>query len=110
MTFHEACNSQGESHFNAGVMFLKNIPSTLPLLQEWWHTPDDGHAWTEQHALNKLIFKNGVVNTNWVTEIPHTWNSTVSIPEYTCENPIIMAWHGCANSTERMKEFLNDSH
>jgi hypothetical protein len=110
LTYHEICADQNmASHFNCGVMYVNNTHQTLQLIREWELTPDDGHQWTEQWSLNKIVFANNIVTRRpgLLKEIPHLWNSLPHIEKYRSDHPVVIAWHGHPNPNRAMREFLN---
>lgn len=84
MTWHHLENPQ---HYNAGAIYLHNSPYTIQLVDEWLSTPDDGHKWADQWALNKVIQN----NPESINTISHEWNC---MPQYTHASPKVLAWHG----------------
>lgn len=93
-TFHGPRPNPGDhyyDHVNAGVLFVRNIGGMARYpLELWANTPDDGHPWNDQHALNK-VFNN---NPSFIHIVGHEWNTVEWAPEYSAPNPHIVAWHG----------------
>lgn len=111
LTYHHACNAQRTGHFNAGAIYLNNVPQTLSLLQEWKQTSDEGHQWAEQYALNKIIYTNQVVTRrsyDTLKQLSHRWNSMPHIPEYWEDDPVVVAWHGHPDPNSEMRRFIDD--
>lgn len=88
MTWHEPPDDH--HHFNAGVIYINNTPESRGWINEWLQTPDDGHKWHDQWALNKLLFAHPEI----VTRLDHRWNSVEHIPQYQAPDPVVKAWHG----------------
>jgi len=84
------------SHFNAGAIYCGAGPDSKRLIEMWWKSPDDGHFWHDQHALNrhaipgyeKLTRKDAPLRT-----LGYEWNA-VPIEPFDHPKPIVRAWHG----------------
>lgn len=96
MTWHHL---EDPSHYNAGAIYINNSKETVELVQEWLATPDDGHKWADQYALNKILNETNTVR------LGHEWNA-MSI--YPSDNPNVLAWHGCGgNCFTQMREAVH---
>lgn len=105
LTWHHICPWQRSmDHYNAGMLIIHNNPNTIDLIKEWSATSDDGHPWGDQYALNKLAKKYPTL----FRTLDHKYNSTIHIPDYTSDKPIIVSWHGARNRLQLMKQYIQD--
>jgi len=78
------------SHYNAGVMFLRNTPEVIAAVHEWIEFPVVDEIWVDQLSLNMVAGR-----APWLfNRVGHEWNSVEWLPRYQHPNPNIVAWHG----------------
>lgn len=102
MSYHHSCLFQHTDHYNAGVISIKNSDTTIKVMNEWLNESDDGHPWAEQYALNKILKR----NPELVCKLDHKFNSVYDIPDYSSDNPVIVAWHGSNNRNKKMIDYI----
>ena len=77
------------THWNTGVMFLRNTPRTRAFFDAVWQAgPIEGDSWHEQARIHTVLPE----FPDLVQRLDDRWNSTPDVNEVA--NPVIMAWHG----------------
>src|SRR5574341_1895440 len=77
-------------HYNIGVLFLRNDPLTVELLDDWVGRFPGHPRWMEQGAFNEIVKEDRYRDVFHVMEAK--WNATVNVNPV--DKPVIMGWHG----------------
>jgi hypothetical protein len=85
-------------HWNVGVMYFRNTKGTLDFIREWQAQAPGVDQWHEQSIYNSMA--NDIKWACVIRTLDPIWNSTtVNAP---CDNPVIMAFHGCGDAQKRL--------
>lgn len=86
-------------HWNVGVMYFRDRLGTLEFLNTWADQAPGVKPWFEQEVYNQMA--NEIKWSCVIRTLEAKWNSTlVNAP---CDNPVIMAFHGCGPVERRYK-------
>jgi len=84
-------------HYNVGVLFLKNHPTTVEFLDAWIGRYPGHERWLEQGVFNEMV-------TGEYAGIFHPldakYNATFNVNEVA--QPVIQAWHGVMPEARRL--------
>lgn len=102
MTWHR--NPSYGDHFNCGVMYINNTPTTVEFVERWHEEPDiPNHPWQDQLAFIKLRNQ----YPDLIKKLGHTWNSVVGFEGHNVPDPNVIAWHGVPyQAFDEMKNYV----
>ncbi len=103
-------NGIGSSHWNTGVMYVRQCPEALAFFEEACAWKSRPHTWQnddEQSAVQKLILENFNNCQAGFQELDHKWNANYNFNQFNPAETIIMGFHGAGNGNERRQIMLD---